>query len=95
MLIYCLYACYILFTTLCNFRGHFSAFRSEMQRVRLATRRAINDDQAPGGQRVQAMTDIALIMSQRLHQFSMTHGDHSIGALILREQASQDMALQP
>jgi hypothetical protein len=41
------------------------------------------------------MTDIALIMSQGLHQFSMTHGDHSIGALILREQASQDMALQP
>ena len=66
-----------------------------MQRVRLATRRAINDDHAPGGQRVQAMTDIALRMSPPLHQFSMTHGDHSIGALILREQASQDMALQP
>ena len=68
---------------------------SEVKGISLATRRAPNDDQPPCSQRVQAVTDIALVLSQGLHQFAMPHSDHTIGVLILPEQTSQEMALQP
>ena len=49
-----------------DFRGFFEPFGCEVERVRLATRRATDDDYPPRLQRAQAMADVALLTSQGL-----------------------------
>ncbi len=41
------------------------------------------------------MTDSAFVMAQGLHQFIVARDNAALGTLILREQTTQDVALQP
>ena len=62
---------------------------------RLATWGATDGDQPSRLQGSQAVTDIALITSQGLHQFEMARANAALGALILRpHRALEDLALQ-
>lgn len=61
---------------------------------RLATWTATDRDQPAGLKRSQAVTDVALIMSQGLHQFQMPGANASLGAFILRPHTAEDVALQ-
>src|SRR5882724_884079 len=52
----------------CHFRGSLRPFRSERHVLRLASGRSTNHDPPPFFQRAQAMTQIAFICRQGLHQ---------------------------
>ena len=60
----------------------------------LATWAPTDRDQPPRLQSTQAMTDIALIASQALHQFEMSGANTALGAFILRPHTAEDVALQ-
>jgi hypothetical protein len=51
-------------------------------------------DQASRFQSAQAVTDIALIPSQRLHQVEMSRANATLGAFVLRPHEVENVALQ-
>jgi hypothetical protein len=61
---------------------------------RLAAWAATDRDQPSRLQGSQAVTDIALITSQSLHQFEMARTDAALSALILGPHRLEDLALE-
>lgn len=61
---------------------------------RLASWAATDCDQSSRLQGSQAVTDIALVTSQGLHQFEMSGANAALGALILSPHRDEDLTLQ-
>ena len=61
---------------------------------RLASRAATDHDQPSRLQDAQAVTDIALITSEGLHQFEMAGANAALSPHILRPHEVEDLALQ-
>ena len=76
------------------FRGSLRPFRSERHVLRLAAGRSTNHEPPPVFQRAQAVTQIAFICRQGLHEVLMATHDHPSGPLVIRCQPAQDPLLQ-
>jgi hypothetical protein len=86
---------FLLITTFFKRGSYLSACGGEIDRIRQATGGPDEPNEPPSLQRLQAMTDVAFVLSQLLHQFKMAHDNATLGALILLEPLSQDVPLQP
>src|SRR5207244_62462 len=74
----------------CHFRGSLRPFRSERHVLRLASERSTKHDPPSVFQRAQAVTQIAFICRQGLHEVLMATHDHPSGPLVIRCQPAQD-----
>jgi hypothetical protein len=85
-LTYCFHIVFPLITTSCKLRGPFLTLRGEPYGFGFPAGRTPDDNQAPGLEGVQTMTDVALVPWQGPHQILMTAREHASGALVVRRQ---------
>ena len=90
---YCSYIAFSLITTSCELRGPFLTLGSEPQGFGFPTGRTPDDNQTPGLEGVQTMTDVAFVPWQGPHQVLMTARDDAAGALVVRREPLQDTLL--